>query len=234
MRVPGKPSNYRPPPPKAAFDPYEAIAAYLREERSWDPIPVPPVAEPRSMAQPSEPDTTPVAETAEVVDLGEARAQRAPEIDRHAELMGRLAPIEDLSEAMTKLSREFAAANDGSVQASVSDGISTLSKAVDGIKSGFDRFSKSLRESAELQDRALKADLAKFSGEAKNLAAEANSGAAAANSRLLDNLASLSQQMHQVHEAQESMLRHMQAPKRIIRDAKGRAVGSVVDMNLKG
>lgn len=225
----------RPPVAEPLDEIYYLMAAALQEQgQVQEPtLAAPP---PRSTVEPEPEVTPPPAEPeAEIVDLGEARAAREPpKPDFNAEIMGHLAPIGDIREKMEKLTREFAAANDGSVQASVSDGLTTISKAMEAVKTDFGRVAKTLRETTAAQGLALKQDLSKFGAEAKDLATAATAGNVEAQNRLLELVSGVSDQLRQVHEGQERMLQHMAAPKRIIRDAKGKAIGSVVDMNLKG
>src|SRR5215471_19047194 len=115
MRVPI--NNLRPPQrpkqPTPEFDPYIALAIVMLGQQ--ETIPALPAAPQPSRstieAQPSEPP--PGEPAAEVVDLDEVRRERQrPEIDRHAELLG---PLGEINDGVTRLRKDFAAANDGSL-----------------------------------------------------------------------------------------------------------------------
>ena len=242
MKVPSN-RGYQPRPaaPKAGFDPYMAIAIAMRAEASEAQPGPPALPEPRPTAEArvGEPEPAPMASSpeepvAEVVDLGEERARRAPvEIDHHAEIMGQLAQVNEIREAMDKLTQGFAAANDGSTQMSISDGLSAVSEQYKGLKADLSGMRSTVRSSVEAQAKAMLEGLQSSRSATAAELSQARAAQTEALDRMAAQLQSFDKRVADLMELQQRLESTIKAPKRIIRDAKGRAVGSVVDPNLK-
>lgn len=212
------------------FDPYEAIAAAMQAPVFSLPVPV---SEPRSTIAPVETTEPPPAveePSAAIVDLGEERARRA-EIDKHAELLSRLDPIAEMQEAMSNLTRQFEAANDGSVQSAVSQGITSVSSAVQGLKQ---ELGASLRRTLASQQELVKGSIEQFRSMSQEQIGQVLSQREAEFGRMVESVLSFNKRIDSLEQTLRDTQSLMRAPKRIVRDNKGRAIGSVVDPNLGG
>lgn len=231
MRVPINRGPVRPPPVKPPdFDPYILIAAAMMQEATPVPTASPAPSEPRSTALPAPSEPPPAEETAEVVDLGEARKARA-EVDKHAELMSKLSAIDEVHEGMSKLARQFEAANDGSIQGAVKDGIDSVNTLVKDMRVSI---ANSVKAALAKQEQAFKDGIESSKGLLSQQASKIDSIRDNDLATLNQNLNGFNNRIEGLNQSLESLQSLLKAPKRILRDSKGRAIGSVVDPNLRG
>lgn len=232
MKVPSG-RGYQPPARRVAsneFDPYMAMAAVsMRAPVIFPEVQEPVEPEPRSTIAPPEMEPPPVEESAAIVDLGEAR--KAREFDKHEELMSKLASVEETHETVSRLAKQFEAVNDGSVQSTISEGITSVSAAVQGLKSDL---SASLRRSLQTQQEIVKGSIDSFKSMTQEQIGQVLSQREQEFGKMVETVLSFNKRIDSLEQTLRETQSLMKAPKRIVRDEKGRAIGSVVDPNLGG
>jgi len=230
MRVPPNNGRRPPRPPSRpqAFDPWAAIAAAwaapLPEQLGFSPPAVP--QPPRSTIEAPPPEPPPEEPVADVVDLGEARARLRPEADKHAELLAKLAPLGEVADDVSRLRREFAAANDGSLASLLAESMDSVNSAIKGIQQTVGRH-------AAAHSKSLQAELGNIREQATAQQAAAQAERKAADGQHRSEIAELNSNIGKLLTSQGELASLIRAPKRIVRDKDGRAIGSVVDPTLR-